>query len=241
MNCLGRWTHAVVARIDHLVAQVENHESLAESALRDVQRSLARARVRLERVRRDGHRLEQQLRSARSASCQWRRRAKKDENERRALECLRRSKELAHRAGELERRLAEHRSAEKQLLSDVTRVQERLRELKEKRNLLRTRQSRAEAMSAARTADDCGRVHLDDVFERWEERITTIELDDEPDPGTQLDSFEMEYVESEEDDALRLELDALRREREAVDADSEGEDTTPPRDGEAGDAQRSGK
>jgi len=217
MSYFGRWTQAVVSRIDHLVTQVENHESLAESTLRDVQRSLARARVRLNKVLRDGRRLEEQRRSAKLDAQKWQDRAlaTPEEQKPRALECLRRSQILERQAADLEVRVGEHRVAEKQLQRDVERVETRFRELKEKRNLLRTRQSRAEALSASRAADQCGGLHLDQVFERWEERITTIELDDD-EPTSATDSFEMDFLEQEELGDLEAQLEALRGEHSAA-------------------------
>ena len=54
MHAFRRWTAGLVSRVDWMVSQVENHEALAESAIRDVQRAAARARVQLGRVRQDG-------------------------------------------------------------------------------------------------------------------------------------------------------------------------------------------
>lgn len=216
MSYFGRWTQAVFSRIDHLVAQVENHESLAASSLRDVQSSLAQARVRLARVTRDGQRLEQRHRASSADARKWKERAlaTPEKEHQRALECLKRSQALESQTADLEARLAEHRLAEKQLQGDVARVEERFRELKEKLNLMRTRQSRAEALQASRAADDCGNQRLDQVFERWEERITTLELDDDL-PAGSTDSFEMEFVEQEERQALEAELVALRQKQAA--------------------------
>lgn len=232
MNCFARWSQTVVARIDHMVTQVENHESLAESALRDVQQSYARARVRLERVRRDGRQLVGQLDGARTDADRWRQRAlaTAETSESSALECLRRSKQSARRVSQLEQRLAEHRAAETQLSADVDRVGQRLRELREKRNLLRTRQSRAEAVSAAKAADPTSHGRLDGVFERWEERIATIELDDDFRPETSVDGFELEFQERELEDDLRTELQELLAGRDADEADREEADAPQEND-----------
>ncbi len=211
MSTVTRITQTLCSRIDHLVRQVENHESLAESALRDVQRSFARARIQLERVRRDGSRLAHQLEDARSKSASWRDRAARESDEDKALECLKRSKACARLATQLEERLSDHRAAEKRLRGDVALVEQRLNELREKRNLLRTRESRAQALRAARAADSCRANDLDDVFDRWEERIATIELDEAPSTCVGIDSFELEFDEQEECDELRLELEELRR------------------------------
>ena len=49
-----RWTHGFVASIDSMIVQVENHEALATSALRDLEQGVARSKVQLMRVERDG-------------------------------------------------------------------------------------------------------------------------------------------------------------------------------------------
>src|SRR5689334_14020365 len=56
-----RWTHGVVASIDSFIVQVENHEAQASSALRELEQGVARSKVQLMRVERDGKALEQAL------------------------------------------------------------------------------------------------------------------------------------------------------------------------------------
>jgi hypothetical protein len=84
-----------------------------------------------------------------------------------------------------------------------------LSELSERRNLMRTRQSRAEAahgmVNANRPIGD-----LEDVFERWEARVGEIEIAAESD--TAIDAFEASFESAEEDAELLIELEELRHE-----------------------------
>ncbi|MEN8185279.1 MAG: PspA/IM30 family protein [Myxococcota bacterium] len=219
MNRLRLWTSSLLSRVDWMVTQVENHEALAESTIRDVRQAGARAQVQLGRVRRDGERLRARLAEEVEAERRWRERAERSarEDEARALECLRRSRTAGRRAGELERRVDEHDRVERQLIHDVGAVQERLSRLEERRNLLRTRQSRAEALSSVR----CDRaVEAGALFDRWETRVVEREFEGEcaSDPASAgEDEFETEFDEAEETEALREELAELLQGREGAD------------------------
>lgn len=217
MHRLRSWTASLVSRVDWMVSQFENHEALAQSAIREVQQAAARARVQLARVRQDGVRLQEQVAQAIEAERVWRERARSSasQDEARALECLRRSKRAARLAAELRNRAEQHQRAEKQLAQDVQAVDERLSQLKEKRNLLRTRQSRAEALSQVRGVGASVAEDIGELFDRWETRVTERELEGECAlPGSSLtaeDAFAAEFEAAEETDALRQELAELVR------------------------------
>ena len=215
MQRVRSWTSGLISRIDWMVTQVENHESLAVSAIREVQKNAARARVQLGRVQRDGETLRRRTAEARDAAATWRDRARgSDDDEARALECLRRARRAERQADELERRLAEHERIEKQLTSDVARIDERLGELRERHNVLRTRESRAHALATVREAGAPMCTDTSDLFERWETQVAERELagDCTHDAAGLLahDAFEEEFETREEEAALRAELAALR-------------------------------
>ncbi|MDJ0865832.1 MAG: PspA/IM30 family protein [Myxococcota bacterium] len=212
MERFRSWTAGLISRVDWMVSQVENHEALAQSAIRDVRRAAARARVQLARVRADGERQRRERAEQHEAEHTWRERARAaaEQDETRALECLRRARRAQRRAAELERRVEEHERFEKQLAHDVATVEERLGVLETQRNLLRTRQSRAEALSTVRDGAPVGDV--DGLFERWETRVLEREFEGGCAAGADGlgDAFEDEFEEAEEEQALREELDALR-------------------------------
>lgn len=216
------WTAGLISRIDGIVSQVENHEAVAHSAIREVRQAAARARVQLARVKRDGEELRRRLHDEREAEASWRERARRvaAEDEARALECLRRAKRSARLAGELERRLAEHERAEGQLVRDVARVEERLGSLTERHNLLRTRQSRAEALAIARDAGAPLCAQTSELFERWETQVTERELVGACTADEGDDAFAAEFDAHEESEDLREELaELLRTDEEATAAE----------------------
>jgi len=209
---LKRWTTGVMSRIDSFVAQVENHEALVNEALKDLQHATARAQVQLKRVREDGQRLQRQRAEQREQALCWRERAKRSvEDDVRAIECLRREKLAQRSVDELEKRMQEHERTEQQLVADVRCLDERLAKLKEQRNLMRTRQSRAEALGVVQgnTVQLTG--DIDEMFDRWEIRVAEAESAGSVSLSTE-DSFESEYSSEEEQADLHTELEEMRRE-----------------------------
>lgn len=206
MKIIKRWTAGVTSRVDWMVSQVENQEALVNSALRDARQSAARAKVQLGRVQQDGQRLRQRLQKEELAVATWRDRAVQvnETDENKAMECLRRSKRAEQLAEQLKQRLTEHEQVEQQLAKDVGVMEEQLSALVEKRNLMRTRQSRAEAVKNIQGGADAFSTDLDDIFERWETRVTEKELIGSC--SVEADSLEEAFVTQEEESSLREEL-----------------------------------
>ena len=207
-----RWTHGVVASIDEFIVQIENHEAQVSSALRELEQGVARAKVQLGRVERDGKALRQSLSEEQEGALRWRDRARREADQARALECLRRSKRCEARVRDLKQRLAEHDRVEQQLIRDVRTLEIRLSEMREQRNLMRTRQSRAEAFGVVQGGGDGLATELGEMFERWETRVTETEVAS----GcltAGLDDFEEGFVDAEEEAMLKLELRALKEEK----------------------------
>jgi len=209
MNRMKRWTMSMTSWVDGVLAQVENHEAAVSSAIGRVRQSTARARVQLRRVERDQQALRDTLLEEEEAIDAWRRRAKSAEDENVALECLRRHKDSERRVLRSRQRLGEHERCHKELSDGIRVLNGRLCELTERKNLMRTRQSRAEAAHGmASTTGPIG--DLEDVFERWETRVGEIEIASEC--AEPIDAFEAELEAVEESAELRLELEALRAE-----------------------------
>lgn len=209
MNRMKRWTMSVSSWVDGVLAQVENHEAAVDAAIQRVRQSTARARVQLKRVERDQRSLREALLKEEAGVDTWRRRAKLAEQEDAALECMRRFKTAEHRVLQLTDRLTEHERSHKELNEGIRTLNGRLGELSERKNLMRTRQSRAEAAHGmASTTGPIG--DLEDVFDRWETRVGEIEIASEC--AIPIDGFEAEFEAVDERAALRVELEELRAE-----------------------------
>lgn len=211
MKLIKRWTTALTSRVDWMVTQVENQEALVDSAIRDGQKAAARAKVQLGRVRNDGQKLKIRHDEEVLATTKWKDRARQcsEADEQKALECLRRSKRSAAMAAQLQNRLQEHQRVEQQLTRDVQTIQDSLSGLMEKRNLMRSRQSRAEAVHSISAITAPIQNDLEDIFERWETRITETEITG--DCNLQGDLLDDSFTSAEENEDLRAELAALKQ------------------------------
>jgi phage shock protein A len=160
-------------------------------------------------VERDQQALRNALLEEEQAADAWRRRAKSAVDETIALECVRRHKAAERRVVRLRERLGEHERCHKELSDGIRVLNGRLCELAERKNLMRTRQSRAEAAHGmASTTGPIG--DLEDVFERWEARVGEIEIASEC--AEPIDAFEAELDAVDESAELRLALEELRAE-----------------------------
>jgi phage shock protein A len=210
MNRVKRWTLGIFSSFDRMISQVENHEAIVNSAIKEVTEAAARAKVQLARVQKDGTRMRHRLNELREENTKWRERALKAAalDEQRALECMRRTKRTEQQIKHLEQEERSHARLETQLGEDLKKVGERLLKLKDQRNLLRTRQSRAEALRAAQDPDTVIISDLEDIFDRWETKIAEYELQGTVTAADE-DVLAQEYQSQEEEFELREELKRL--------------------------------
>ena len=211
MSLLKRIYATMSAHIDGVVSEIENHDAIVESAIRDNQRSLARAKVRFNRLQADGRRLRQRLDRLRTAEQQWSTRAKNnaESDEQIALQCLQKRRSCRQQIADLEQALTEHEAAENRLSRDISTLEERLHEINQQRNLMRTRESAAEAMRTFNAIKSCSGINIDETFEKWETRVLEAELASGDIQTT--DDLEEQFIETEEIEDLKLELDALKK------------------------------
>ena len=125
-----------------------------------------------------------------------------------ALECLRRRKRLEQEQADLSSQALHHAKLERQLCDDLQIIDEKLAKLKVQRNLLRTRQTRAEALGTLRNDDSRLISELDDIFDRWEMKVTEYEYLAQC-TGKPSDELDQEFTKAESDEDLSHELDAL--------------------------------
>ena len=212
MSLINRIYATVTARVDRVVSEIENHDAVIESAIRDNQQSLARAKVRFNRLQSDGRRIRQRLDQLQKAEQQWSDRARNnaDGNEQMALQCLKKRRECRQQIATLENTLVEHDNAESRLGRNMKTVEQRLREINQQRNLMRTRESTAEAMRTFNAIKGYCGANIDDTFEKWETRVLEAEFASGDVETT--DELEERFIEEEEIEDLRLELDAIMKE-----------------------------
>ncbi len=215
MSVFKRLSATMSSRIDHMVSQIENHDAVIEAALKDARTAAAKAKVRLSRVGMDGARLRKKHAELLFAEKKWAERARSiaADDEDKALECLRRRRECQQQLGHVQLTLAKHAELEERLGRDIRAAEERVTEIAQQRNLMRTRQSAADALNTIASMDHSVSGDIADTFERWEIQVSEAEMC----AGAEMDfgdTLERGFVDQEDREALRAELQELMSEEE---------------------------
>lgn len=214
MKSLRRLTASIMASFEGVVGQLENHEALVTASIREAEQAASRARAQLARVQRDGAGLRKRVEELREQAALWEDRAKKSLtiDQERALECVRRRQRAATQAEKFEEQAHSHLKLERQLVADLRIVDDKLIALRQQRNIMRTRESRAEALKLIHSADSSVIGELDDIFDRWEARIVTCEDQSRGITAEDSDGLTEEFESAEEREKLLAILLSLQKE-----------------------------
>ena len=215
MSLIRRISATLTSSVDRAVSKVENHDAIVNAALRDTQQAAARSRVRLARVRKDGQALKDRYQSLQLAETRWTERARSvaASDEAKALECLRRRKECAKQIRNLEDSIEKHEELEGRIAEQVKKIDARIGEVAQQRNMMRSRQSVAEAMRAIHNIEGVSYGEIEDTFDRWE--INLGETEFLFGAHASADPLDTEFLAEEDTEALRAELaELLQSEKE---------------------------
>ncbi len=211
MSLIRRISTSITSSVDRAVSRVENHDAVINAALRDTQQAAARSRVRLERVRKDGHGLRTRKGNLEVAITRWTERAKTvaTDNEAKALECLRRKKECEAQLRSLEISIEKHDELESRIVDQVKKTEARIGEVSQQRNMMRSRQSVADALRTINDIEGVSYGEIEDTFDRWEINLGEAEI--QMGIGSTGDALENAFIAEEEQAELKVELDLLLR------------------------------
>lgn len=209
MSLIRRISATLTSSVDRAVSKVENHDAIVNAALRDTQQAAARSRVRLERVRKDGHALKNRYQSLQNARSRWTERAKTiaDSDEKKALECLRRRKDCDTQLRNLKDSIEKHEELEGRIAEQVKKIEARIGEVSHQRNMMRSRQSVAEAMRAIHNIEGVSYGEVEETFDRWEINLGETEI--LMGANTMSDPLDTEFLAEEDTEELRAELAQL--------------------------------
>lgn len=218
MSLIRRITATVSSRVDQAVSKVENHDAIVDAALRDTRQAAVRARVRLQRLQRDGHKLKQRQRALEKTAAQWAERARTiaASDEQKALECLRRRRDCESQRRALDEAIRNHDALEQRIADQLRDIERRVDEVTQQRNAMRSRQSVAEALRAIEQMDGPSRLDIEETFDRWEIHLGESEI--LTSAISPADPLESAFLAEEDESELRLELDALLKGGEAGDS-----------------------
>ena len=206
MSLIKRITATFTSSVDRAVRKVENHDAVIDAALKETQTAAARTRVRLARVQKDGDGLKRRHAELQQSAQRWAERAKSvaSEDETKALECLRRRKECDHQVRNIEEALENHRTLEERVTDNLKKIEARITEVSQQRNMMRSRQSVAEAMRVINNIDSVSNGEIEETFDRWEINLGESEI--MFGSGATADRLETTFLADEDDAALRAEL-----------------------------------
>jgi len=214
MSLIRRISTSITSSVDRAVSKVENHDAIINAALRDTQQAAARSRVRLERVRKDGHALKTRHGNLKLAIARWTERARSiaTTDEAKALECLRRRKDCETQLQNLKLSIEKHDDLEARIAEQVKNIEVRIGEVAQQRNMMRSRQSVAEAMRTINNIEGVSYGEIEDTFDRWEINLGETEiLMGASSPTDLLDSA---FLAEEDTAELRAELSELLNQEE---------------------------
>ena len=215
MKPLRRLTSSIVSSFDSVIGQLENHEALVASAIQDAESTTLRARDNLEQVKRDGLAIRKRSIELREQAGIWEERAIKcaEFDQKKAIECLKRRQALLAANCRLEEQAQQYSALEKSLSRDLATLQQKVTALRQQRTMLRTRESRTQILQALHSVDTAAVTEIDDIFDRWEHRVASVERQSTPltEPGS--DELAMQFESAEETQELQQLLTKLIDER----------------------------
>jgi phage shock protein A len=224
MSIIKRISTSLFTSIDQMVGEIENHDALIKAVISEQRKKLASARVQLRRVREKEKKARKDISDLTLKHQTWARRAveaagAETPDEEKALACLQRRQSTEAQIERLKSMEREYHQAGEKMSAEIKRAEEELRNMEQKHQLMRARQTSVDAVNVVNSSSVSDLEELDTSFERWEVRLAQGEylaggnLFEE-----EVDELEQSYVSEENRVSLRLELEALMNEEKDHDS-----------------------
>ena len=221
MQLFKRISSTVLASVDKVIIEIENHDAVIDSMLKELKVARAQCAVRLNRVAKDGITMQSEHDKLIEQEQQWTVRAAKlaedDEqtSQTKAIACLERRRKVHEKISQLEHRLSEHQKLKQQLQDQLRTIDERFSEINNKKHLLQSQQSVAEANRVVAAVTASGASNIDAALDRWE--ISIAKMDSNTDFCDNFDDANDDYLanefaDKEAEQELLAELEALKLE-----------------------------
>jgi phage shock protein A len=215
MSILKRFVTTVHASVDRTLAGIENHEAVVDAALTESRQAVARARVRLARLEKDGAEQRNRVTELVTQIELWNERARSvaTTDREKALACIQRRRHCEQELHSAKAQMHEHEKIIKRVRDSISESSGRVQTLQAQRNQMRSREAAAHAGQIVHKLE--GRVG-DDVeaaIERWEVSVGQAELLTEHYPLTEsYDELAESFISEEENNLLETELEMLLKE-----------------------------
>ncbi|MGR9053088.1 MAG: PspA/IM30 family protein [Gammaproteobacteria bacterium] len=210
MNNIKRLFVSIKSHIDHVADEFENHEALAGAAIDDLRETARKTRLHLHRVGKMSELYRKQLETQREQARLWSERAvkSKQEDEQKALQCVRRLRQAQRQIASLEQQCRESTAQEAKIRDDLNAIQEQLLVLENKKEILAARQNRIGIRDALPSSRGSTLQDAHGIFERWEGSVVSAEFD-APDHGADSDPLADEFEREEDELELKIMLEEL--------------------------------
>jgi phage shock protein A len=110
-------------------------------------------------------------------------------------------------ANGIEQSLEKHRELEQRITENLKKIDARIGEVSHQRNMMRSRQSVAEATRIINNVEGVSYGEIEDTFDRWEINLGETEII--LGSGASTDSLESAFLVEEDQESLRAELAEL--------------------------------
>jgi len=179
MGIFSRLMTVIRANINALIGRAEDPAKVLEQSLLDMRTSLAKTKQDVATAIADEKKLQGQVEREKKQGEDWERRAMLAVNEGRddlAKQALMRHAEHLQNAQQLHETWVRHKGDTEKLKDSLRQMNDRIEELKRKKNVLVARQKRAEAQRRIQeTMSTMGDQTAFDTFQRMEEKIDDME------------------------------------------------------------------
>ncbi|MBK8815671.1 MAG: hypothetical protein IPN42_09300 [Methylococcaceae bacterium] len=204
MNSLKRIFFTLKAQLDDVADDFENHEAVAGVAIKELETYQGKTRIHQHRLQEMIQQFESKLVDLNNQAETWSARAvkSKDQDEAKALECVKRLLQVQKQIKAIEPELAKAKEQFGQCHQDLTDIQAQLHALYTQKEVLSARQNRIQLQSSLRTEQINPVNGAQAIFKRWEQSVIGAELTGTIPPIK--DSFADEFVQ--EESALELKM-----------------------------------
>ncbi len=211
MSLIKRATTTLFAKIDQVIGDIENHDALIKATIKDQQHKLAQAKVQYNKVANQHSHILQQLIELEARHRQWTTRALEvaDNDESKALACLQRRQAIEVQQQRLKQAAQEYQATLGKMEADINACEQEIKSISHKHQLMKARQSSVDARNAIHHEKGLDIEQINESFDRWQVSITEGEI--ALGQFQQIDTLEHEFETVENEQALRDELAALKR------------------------------
>ena len=212
MNLIKRLTTTVSATLDSAVGQLENHDAIIETTIKETRKSVAKTKARINTLRQQQKTYETQLTEAHEQHALWTQRATNlaESDQDKALQCISRCNQCQSEIARLTQLIEQQKTLIHDVSTNLQKLQTKSDEMSQKHNLMRSRQAVADVNRAVGKAS-C-ETSVNDTFERWESIVMEHEM--AVSDLCSRDPLDVEFEQQENDADLLQQLQELKNNKE---------------------------